>query len=142
MKPTSKPGVAHRLTYEVAENKTVPYTFPEAPEIAAMPKVLATGYMIVLIEWACVQLLAAHLDPGEGSVGIHVDVSHLAATLPGMTVTVDVECTAVEGRRATFNVKAHDGIDLIAEGRHERMIVSWDRFNARLGEKAKKAQAQ
>ena len=46
-----------------------------------MPKVFATGNMIVLMEWTCTQLLAPHLDPGEGSVGVHVDVSHLAATL-------------------------------------------------------------
>ena len=47
---------------------------------------------------------------------MHVDVSHLAATLPGMTVTVDVECAAVVGQRVSFKVKAHDGVDLIGEG--------------------------
>jgi fluoroacetyl-CoA thioesterase len=120
----------------VPENKTVPFTYPESPEIAAMPKVFATGFMIVLMEWTCLQLLAPHLDAGEGSVGIHVDVSHTAATLPGMTVTVQAECIAVEGRKATFNVRAHDGVDLIGEGRHERAVVVWDKFNARIAEKA------
>ena len=48
-----------------------------------MPKVFATGFMIVLMEWVCTQLLAPHLDPGEGSLGVHVDVSHLAATPAG-----------------------------------------------------------
>jgi fluoroacetyl-CoA thioesterase len=81
-------------------------------------------------------LLAPHLEAGEGSVGIHVDVSHTAATLPGMTVTVKAECIAVEGRKATFNVRAHDGVDLIGEGRHERAVVVWDKFNARVAEKA------
>ena len=42
-----------------------------------------------------------HLDAGEGSLGVHVDVSHLAATPPGLTVTVDVEVTAIEGKRAS-----------------------------------------
>jgi fluoroacetyl-CoA thioesterase len=120
MKPSLKPGMTHRFSYKVPENKTVPYTFPESPEIAAMPKVFATGYMIVLMEWVCTQLLAPHLDPGEGSLGVHVDVSHLAATLPGMTVTVD------------------DGIDLIGEGRHDRFVVMWDKFNSRLAAKAAK----
>ena len=78
MKPTLKPGMTHRFSYKVPENKTVPYTYPEAPEIAAMPKVFATGYMIVLMEWVCAQLLAPHLDPGEGSLGVHVDVGHRA----------------------------------------------------------------
>jgi fluoroacetyl-CoA thioesterase len=139
MKPTLKPGLKHRFSYTVPENKTVPFTYPESPDIKAMPKVFATGFMIVLIEWTCMQLMAAHLDPGEGSVGVHIDVSHLAATLPGMTVTVDVECTEVEGRKLVFKVSAHDGLDLIGEGRHDRFVVAWDKFNARVADKAAKA---
>jgi fluoroacetyl-CoA thioesterase len=138
MKPTLKPGLTHRFAYQVPENKTVPYTYPEAPEIASMPKVFATGNMIVLMEWTCSQLLAPHLDVGEGSLGVHVDVSHLAATLPGMTVTVEVECADVAGQRVGFKVKAHDGVDLIGEGRHERYVVLWDKFNSRLAAKAAK----
>ena len=138
MKATLKPGMAHRFAYKVPENKTVPYTYPESPEIASMPKVFATGFMIVLMEWACTDLIKQHLDPGEGSVGVHVDVSHLAATLPGMTVTVDVECAQIAGQRVSFKVKAHDGIDLIGEGRHDRFVVLWDKFNARLAHKAAK----
>jgi fluoroacetyl-CoA thioesterase len=139
MKPSLKPGLKHRLTYTVPESKTVPYTYPESRLIAAMPKVFATGYMIVLMEWACTELIAGHLDPGEGSVGVHVDVSHLAATPPGLTVTVDVECVEVVGHRVAFKVSAHDGLDLIGEGRHERFVVVWDKFNARVAAKAQKA---
>jgi fluoroacetyl-CoA thioesterase len=139
MKDTLKPGLTHRFSYKVPENKTVPYTYPEAPEIASMPKVFATGNMIVLMEWTCTQLLAPHLDPGEGSLGVHVDVSHLAATPPGMTVTVDAEVVQVAGNRVAFTVKAHDGIDPIGEGRHERYVVTWDKFNARVAAKAAKA---
>jgi fluoroacetyl-CoA thioesterase len=138
MKPTLEPGLTHRFSYVVPENKTVPFTYPEAPEIVAMPKVFATGFMIVLMEWVCTQLLAPHLDPGEGSVGVHVDVSHLAATPAGMTVTVDAQCVAVAGQHVTFNVKAHDGVDLIGEGRHERFVVIWDKFNSRVAAKAAK----
>jgi fluoroacetyl-CoA thioesterase len=139
MKTTLKPGLSHHFRYVVPENKTVPYTYPEAPEIASMPKVFATGFMIVLMEWVCAQLLAPHLESGEGSLGVHVDVSHLAATPPGMAVTVDAEIAEIVGNRVTFKVKAHDGIDLIGEGRHERFIVAWDKFNARVAAKAKKA---
>jgi fluoroacetyl-CoA thioesterase len=139
MKPTLRPGLTHRFSYKVPENKTVPYTYPEAPEIASMPKVFATGFMIVLMEWTCTQLLAPHLDPGEGSLGVHVDVSHLAATPAGLTVTVDVEVSEIIGNRIGFKVRAHDGLDLIGEGRHQRFIVVWDKFNARVAAKAKKA---
>jgi fluoroacetyl-CoA thioesterase len=139
MKPTLQSGLKHSFSYVVPENKTVPYTYPESPIIAAMPKVFATGFMIVLMEWACAQLLDQHLDAGEGSLGTHVDVSHLAATPPGMTVKVDVEILEVKGRKIVFKVRAHDGMDLIGEGRHERVVVAWDRFNAKVAEKAKSA---
>jgi fluoroacetyl-CoA thioesterase len=141
MKPSLKAGLKHRFAYTVPMNKTVPFTYPEAPEIASMPKVFATGFMIVLMEWACVQLITPHLDAGEGSLGTHVDVSHLAATPPGFTVTVDVECTKVDGRKLEFQVRAHDGVDLIGEGRHERAVVSWDKFNARVAQKTEKVMA-
>jgi fluoroacetyl-CoA thioesterase len=142
MKPTLKPGIKHRFTYQVPANKTVPFMYREAAELQAMPEVFATGFMIGLMEWTCVQLLAPHLDAGEGSVGTHVDVSHTAATLPGFAVTVDAECTAVDGRRLSFHVRAHDGVELIGEGRHERAIVAWDRFNTKVAEKAKKANSE
>ena len=139
MKPTLKPGLRHSFSYKVPENKTVPYTYPESPIIAQMPKVFATGFMIVLMEWTCTQLMAPHLDDGEGSLGTHVDISHLAATPLGMTVSVDVEVVEVQGRKIIFKVSAHDGMDLIGEGRHGRVVVAWDRFNAKVADKAKAA---
>jgi fluoroacetyl-CoA thioesterase len=139
MKSTLKAGLTHRFTYQVPENKTVPFLYEEAGDMQDFPKVFATAFMIGLMEWTCVKLLAPHLDAGEGSLGIHVDVSHTAATPPGLNVTVDAECTEVNGRRATFRVRAHDGIDLIGEGRHERFIVPWDKFTSKLAEKADQA---
>jgi fluoroacetyl-CoA thioesterase len=139
MKPTLKAGLTHRFTYQVPENKTVPFLYEEAADMQHFPKVFATAFMIGLMEWTCVKLLAPHLDAGEGSLGVHIDVSHSAATPPGFTVTVEVECVEVDGRRATFRVRAHDGIDLIGEGRHERYIVAWDKFTSKLAEKAGKA---
>jgi len=136
MKATLKAGLTHRFTYQVPAQKTVPHLYQEAPEFQAMPAVFATGFMVGLMEWTCIQLLAPHLDAGEGSLGTHIDVSHMAATPAGLNVTVDAECTAVRGRRASFLVRAHDGIDMIGEGRHERAIVVWDRFNAKVAEKA------
>ncbi|MBV9555811.1 MAG: thioesterase family protein [Pseudolabrys sp.] len=139
MKPSMQPGLTHQFSYKVPESKTVPFTFPEAKELQSMPKVFATGFMIILMEWTCTQLMAPHLDAGEGSLGTHVDVSHLAATPPGMTVTVDAELAKVEGRKLIFNVKAHDGADVIGEGRHERVVVAWDKFNTRVRNKAQLA---
>ena len=136
MKATLTAGLTHRFSYRVPVEKTVPHLYREAPEFQVMPEVFATGFMVGLMEWTCIQLLAPHLDPGEGSLGTHVDVSHTAATPAGLNVTVEAECTAINGRRASFRVRAHDGVDVIGEGRHERAIVAWDRFNAKVAEKA------
>lgn len=140
MKDSLKPGLRHRFVYRISDDKTVPHLYPEAADFQTMPKVFATGFMVGLFEWACIDLMKAHLEPGEGSLGIRVDFSHLAATPPGLTVTVDVECIAVEGKRLTFHVCGHDGVDLIGEGRHERAVVMWDKFNARVAGKAQRAQ--
>ena len=141
MKPTLKPGLTHRFAYRVPDDKTVPHLYPEVADFQTMPRVFATGYMVGLIEWVCMQAMAPHLDPGEGSLGVRVDVSHMAATPPGLTVTVDVECTKIEGKLISFEVKAHDGVDLIGEGRHQRFVTMWDRFNAKVAEKAKRSEA-
>jgi fluoroacetyl-CoA thioesterase len=139
MKPSLKPGVRHRFSYTVPASKTVPQLYSEAPELQAMPQVFATGFMVGLMEWTCVQLLAPHLDPGEGSLGTHIDVSHKAATPPGMIVTVEAECIEVRGPRARFTLRAHDGVDEIGAGTHERFIVTWDRFNRGVAAKVAKA---
>ena len=138
MKPTLKPGLTHRFAYRVPDDKTVPHLYPEVADFQTMPRVFATGYMVGLIEWVCMQAMAPHLDPGEGSLGVRVDVNHTAATPPGFTVTVDVECMQVVGKRVTFQVKAHDGVDQIGAGRHERFVVAWDRFNASVAAKSAK----
>jgi fluoroacetyl-CoA thioesterase len=95
-----------------------------------------------LLEWACIEALKPHLDwPREQSLGTHVDFSHLAATPPGLTVTVEVRLDKVEGRKLTFMVSAHDGVDRITEGRHERHVIDAARFNAKVAEKARPAGA-
>jgi len=141
MKPTLQAGLKHRFAYTVLEEKTVPHLYREAPELQVMPEVFATGFMVGLMEWTCVQLLAPHLDDGEGSLGTRIDVSHKAATPVGMTVTVDAECVEARGPRVRFKITAHDGVDEIGSGTHERFIVSWDRFNRGIAAKRTKAAA-
>ncbi len=139
MKPTLKVGDKAQFSYAVPASKTVPHLYPEAIEFAMMPKVFATGFMVGLMEWTCMKVLEGHLDAGEGSLGIAINVSHISATVPGQVVTVDAECTKVVGRRIAFKVSAHDGIDLIGEGTHERMVVAWEKFEASVNKKAKEA---
>ncbi len=135
MKPTLVPGLRYTHVYTVGEAKTVPALYPESPDFTSMPAVFATGYMVGLIEWACLLAMKPHLDDGEGSLGVAVDVDHRAATPPGMRVTVEVEVTAVEGRKVSFRILARDEVDVISEGRHVRHVVAWDRFHAGLEKK-------
>lgn len=93
--------------------------------------VFATPEMVRLMERAAVNALAPYLLPGQQSVGTMVNVKHLAATPLGATVTARAELISVDGRRLTFRVTAHDGIDLIGEGLHERAIIDLARFEAR-----------
>ncbi len=137
MKSSLMPGLKHSFSYTVPVTKTVPHLYAEAPQLQIMPEVFATGFMVGLMEWTCVQLLEPHLDEEEGSVGIHIDVSHNAATVPGQVVTVDATCTGVNGRRISFDVAAHDGVEPIGRGRHERMVVPWSRFVQRVNNKAR-----
>jgi len=69
-------------------------------------------------------------------VGTHVDVSHLAATPPGLEVTATVRLVEVDGRRLVFEVEAHDGVDLISRGTHERFMINKEKFDAKMKQKA------
>jgi fluoroacetyl-CoA thioesterase len=136
MKETLKPGLVGMLEYHVPESKTVPQLYPESAEFRDMPKVFATGYLVGLVEWACMRLINPHLEgPGEKSVGVDVRLTHQAATPPGRIVTVKVVLERVHGRRLTFRVTAHDGVDLICHGTHDRMVIDVARFNAGLTRK-------
>lgn len=136
MKDVLKPGLAGMLEYRVPESKTVPQLYPESAEFRAMPRVFATGFLVGLVEWTCMRLIHPHLNaPAETSVGVDVRLTHQAATPPGRIVTVKVVVDRVQGRRLTFRVTAHDGIDVICEGTHERMVIDTARFAAGVARK-------
>lgn len=141
MKDTLKEGLEHTHTYRVPENKTVPHLYPEAESFQSMPKVFATGFLVGLMEWACIEAMTPHLEEGEGSLGILVNVTHEAATPPGMEVTVHVRCTGVDGQRTTWEIEARDEVDLIGRGTHERFAVNFERFNARVAKKQAESQS-
>ena len=137
MKDTLKVGLTHEFRFAVPESKIVPALFPESPEFQLMPRVLATGFMVGLIEWTCIQAVNPHLDwPREQTVGIGVNVNHTAATPVGLTVTVNVRLEKMEGRKLTFSVRADDGVDEISTGIHERFVIDAAKFNEKMTKKA------
>jgi fluoroacetyl-CoA thioesterase len=138
MKETLKPGIRYEHRFVIPQSKTVPALYPESEEFLAMPEVFATGFLVGFLEWACIMAIKPHIDwPQEQTVGTHIDVSHEAATPPGMEVTATVELTAVEGRRLVFNVEAHDGVELISKGQHERFVINREKFIAKVGAKTR-----
>lgn len=133
-------GLTHELRFVVPPSKTVPALYPESEHFAAMPEVFATGFMVGLLEWACLAAVLPYLDwPREQTVGTRIDVTHLAATPPGLTVTARVRLVGVDGRRLTFAVEADDGVDTITTGHHERSIIDVERFNRRVASKTAQA---
>ena len=133
MKETLQPGIRYQHKFVIPLSKTVPALYPEAEEFAVMPEVFATGYLVGFLEWACIRAVNPHLDwPREQTVGTHIDVSHEAATPPGLEVTATVELIEVEGRRLVFSVQAHDGLDLISKGLHQRFVIDKQRFSAKV----------
>ena len=140
MKATLTPGLTFSFTYDVTEDKTVASLLPESSEFQVMPRVLATGFMVGLVEWTCIQGINPHLDwPEEQTVGIGVNLSHLAATPPGLMVTVEGRLEKVEGRKLTFSIVARDDLDTISKGYHERFVIDAEKFNRKAESKATRA---
>jgi predicted thioesterase len=91
--------------------------------------VLATPAVVALCEAAAVKAVASSLDPGQTSVGVHIDVEHLAPTPVGMDVVASAELAEVDGRKLRFTVEASDGSGVVARGTHARVVVDRDRFS-------------
>jgi fluoroacetyl-CoA thioesterase len=136
MRQTLKEGMAFEFAYTVPVEKTVPHLFPEFPEGDTMPEVLATGFLVGLLEFTCIKFINSHIDwPRQQTVGIGIHLTHTAATPPGFTVTVKGRLEKVEGRKLAFTLEAHDGADSICKAAHERFIIDAEKFNAAVAKK-------
>jgi predicted thioesterase len=132
MKTTLAAGIAAKRKIVVDRDRTIDFMGEQA-------RVYATPMLVRDIEMTCRELLLEHLDAGEDSVGTRVEIDHLAATLLGMTVEINVSAAEVKGRAVTFTVEAQDGIDTICRGRHSRFVVDVNQTKQRLAAKAAKA---
>jgi fluoroacetyl-CoA thioesterase len=132
MKDSLKTGVAGSTAVTVDRERTIDFMGEQA-------RVYATPMLVRDIEMACRDLLGQHLDAGEDSVGTRVEVDHLAATLMGMPVTLDITITEVKGRAVSFEVSGRDSVEPICRGRHQRFVVDVATTEKRLAAKAAKA---
>ena len=118
-------GSKGRAEALVTEDKTA------AAVGSGLVPVFATPYMVALIENAAVNAVQAGLEPGQGTVGTCLNVTHDAATPVGMKVWAEAELTSLEGKKLTFAVHAFDEAGPIGGGVHERFIITVDRFLAK-----------
>lgn len=132
MKDTLTAGLEHTFSFLVSKEKTVPFVYPESDLFRDMPPVFATAYMVGFMEWACMEALRPYLEEGEITLGTLINVTHQAATPPGMNVTAHVKCREVDGKRTVWEVEVRDAVEIIGRGTHERFTVNKDKFSARV----------
>lgn len=128
MKESLKPGLEGTRTFEIDRERTISFMGDEL-------RVYGTPYMVRDIEETCRLLVQQHLDEGEETVGAHVSVDHLGASLIGQKATVSAKITGVEGRRINLDAEVHDGIDLVGKAKHVRFVIDRDRQKERLEKK-------
>jgi fluoroacetyl-CoA thioesterase len=128
-----KPGLCGTAELVVGPEHTAP--FVGSGRIA----VLATPVMINVIEAAALAAVEHLLPVGHQSLGIHLDVSHVAATPVGLRVTASAEVLRLEGRTITFRVEARDEFEQIGSGTHQRVVVSVSRFDERVQRKLRRS---
>jgi len=129
MKNTLCPGVGESRRIVVDETRTISF-------MGEALRVYATPWMVSDMEYACRDLIFHHLDEGEDSVGVRVEIEHLAPTSLGEWVDIAVTVTAIDGRRVTLDFEAHDAAEVVGRGCHTRFVVDMAMAERRLSEKA------
>ena len=122
MKEGLQPGLQAEITVITTPQHGVTHLGEDAPNV------LSTPSMIGLMERTAIQSIAPQLEEQEGSVGVRVNISHMAATTIGQKVTVRATLDRVEGRRLFFSVAAFNEKEKIGEGTHERVVILKKRF--------------
>lgn len=134
MKDSLKVGLALTKRIPVDRDRTIDFMGEDG-------RVYATPFLVRDIEQTCRELILAHSDAGEDSVGVNVNITHSAATLMGMWVEITVKVAGVDGRRLKFEVSGRDAVEAICSGEHTRFVVDTAKTVERLKAKAAKAAA-
>ena len=131
MKESLTAGVTATQKIAIDRDRTIGFMGDEG-------RVYSTPSMVRDIEYTCHELLSEHTDDGENSVGTHVSVDHIGATVEGDQVEVSVTITAVEGRAVSFDATVKDSLEEVGRGVHNRFVVDVQKTYERLTEKRKK----
>jgi predicted thioesterase len=128
MKSTEAAALSATREFTVDRERTIDFMGEDA-------RVYATPMLVRDIEVTCRDLLAAHVEPGEDSVGTRIEIDHLAPTLLGMKVRIAAKAVEIKGRAVVFEIEATDGKDTICRGRHSRFVVDVEQTKKRLKQK-------
>jgi fluoroacetyl-CoA thioesterase len=120
-----RPGLVGTVSLEVGPSDTA------AALHSGDVEVLGTPRLVALCEEAAVRAVEGQLDATDTSVGLAVDIRHLAPTLVGRTVEAEARLDAVDGRRLTFNLRVSEADTEVARGRHVRVVVNRQQFMER-----------
>jgi fluoroacetyl-CoA thioesterase len=123
---TLKVGMKHSEQWEVTENRCT---------TRGEYKVFSTPSMTQFVEMTAQALAAPHLKPGQGQVGMSVNIRHLAATPMGKRVRADAELIGIDRRRLSFKVKVYDDVEQVGEAEHDRFVIDVDKYIERLKKK-------
>jgi fluoroacetyl-CoA thioesterase len=124
------PGLEAEMTITVGEQDLATAFGNEGVAVFGTPALLS------YFEATCRRAVEEALPPDSLTVGTWAEIKHLAATPPGMRVTFTARLTEVDRRRLLFEVEAHDEVEKIGEGRHERYYLDAPKFLAKAEEKA------
>ena len=134
MKTSLVAGIRRVEQVAVDESNTIDFLGDEL-------RVYSTPSMVHDVEYACWRLIGEHLDPGETSLGVHVEVNHLGATPIGHRVEIAVTVQSVDGRRVTLGATAQDAAEVVGRGTHVRVVTEVDRLRPRVGSKRERLAA-
>jgi predicted thioesterase len=127
-----QPGLSAEITISVSQAETAAHLG------SGLVPVYATPALVALMENAAVRALEGHLPPGHTSVGIQIDLRHLAATPVGMQVRARAELTGVQGRKLSFHIQAWDEVEQVGEADHVRVVVNEESFMTKTNTKGKR----
>ena len=129
MKSTLAPGLTGEISHRIVSENLVSHHHPSGPPVLASP------WLLFLMEFAAYNAIRPHLDQGEDSVGVGFEFQHLAPTPAGHVVVASAEVLAIEGDMVTFRVEARDQHEAIGRGTHVRAVIELERFHRRLRRK-------
>jgi len=128
-----KIGMKHTLEWEVTEKLCTS---------RGEYKVFSTPSMTLFVEITSQELAKPHLKPGQGQVGVSVNIRHLAPTPLGKTVRCETELVGIDRRRLAFKAKVYDDVEQVGEAEHERFVIDLDKYMARLKAKIEGAPSE